>query len=122
MQAAPRSRAEKTRNVIRVQVPLDLHSIACSGSAAFALATPVRIRELVALAVRQAIGARAPLDKFHRSVRTTLAGIAAGRFSVWVDGRCFDDVDDVIVCERVADVRFYVASPVRRSEFASPER
>ncbi|MDQ2662762.1 MAG: hypothetical protein M3Y18_01860 [Candidatus Eremiobacteraeota bacterium] len=108
--------------MIRVQVPLDLHSVACSGSAAFALATPLRVRELIALAVRQVIGARAPLDKFQRSVGTTLAGIAAGRFAIAVDGRLFHNLEEVVVCDRIADVRFYLSSPVRRPELAAPDR
>ncbi|MGZ3496011.1 MAG: hypothetical protein ACXWNK_01425 [Vulcanimicrobiaceae bacterium] len=111
--------------MIRVKVPLDLHAVARNGSAAFALATPLRIRELVALAVREAIGARAPHDKFARSVRTTLAGLAAGRFTIDVDGRSFADAEDVVVCAGTASVRFYLAAcsaPGRRSELAAPDR
>jgi hypothetical protein len=94
--------------VIRVRVPLDLHAVASSGSAAFALATPLRVRELLALAVREAIGARAPHDKFKRSMHRTLAGLAAGDFTVDIDGRSYCDVETVVVCEGTADVRFYV--------------
>ncbi|HEY8297345.1 MAG TPA: hypothetical protein VIG32_04905 [Candidatus Baltobacteraceae bacterium] len=112
--------------MIRIRVPLDLHSVACSGSAAFALATPLRIRELVALAVREAIGARAPYDKFQRNVRATLAGLADGRFTVDVDGRTFADADEVVLCGGIASVRFYLparaAASGRRSELATPER
>jgi hypothetical protein len=94
--------------VIRVRVPLDLHAVACGGSAAFALVTPLRVRDLLALAVREAIGARAPQDKFYRSMHRTLAGVAAGDFTVDIDGRTFGDVETVVVCEGTADVRFFV--------------
>ncbi len=94
-------------------MPLDIHAVAVNGSGAFALATPVRVRDLISLAVREVIGSRAPQDKFARSVRSTLAGLASGRFTVHIDGRSFDDEDDVVVCGDVADVRFFI--PVRRS-------
>ncbi|HKE36982.1 MAG TPA: hypothetical protein VKB39_06100 [Candidatus Baltobacteraceae bacterium] len=94
--------------MIRVRVPLDLHSVAADGSAAFALATPLRVRELLALAVREAIGSRAPYDKFMRSVHRTLAGLAKGDFIVDINGRSFVDPDAVIVCEGTADVRFFL--------------
>ncbi|MBV8491399.1 MAG: hypothetical protein JO199_12810 [Candidatus Eremiobacteraeota bacterium] len=94
--------------MIRVRVPLDLHAVAAEGAAAFALATPLRVRELLALAVREAIGLRAPHDKFMRSVHRTLAGLAAGDFTVDIDGRTFADADDVVLCEGTAHVRFFV--------------
>ena len=95
--------------MIRVRVPLDLHTVACGGPVAFALATPLRIRELVALAVRQAIGAKAPQDKFQRSVVRTLEGLASGDFSVDIGGRHFTDAETVVVCEGTVDVRFFVS-------------
>jgi len=91
-----------------VRVPLDLHAVASSGSAAFALATPLRVRDLLSLAVREAIGARAPLDKFSRSLHRTLAGLAAGDFTVDIDGRTYDDGETVVVCEGTVVVRFFV--------------
>jgi hypothetical protein len=94
--------------MIRVKVPLDLHAVALGGASVFALATPLRIRDLLTFAVREAIGARAPHDKFSRSVHRTLAGLAAGDFTVDVDGRTFADADAVIVCEQTADVRFFL--------------
>lgn len=94
--------------MIRVRVPLDLHAVATDGSAAFALATPLRVRELLALAVREAIGSRAPYDKFLRSVHRTLAGLARGDFIVNINGRSFVDADAVVVCEGTADVRFFL--------------
>lgn len=94
--------------MIRVRVPLDLHAVAADGSAAFALATPLRVRELLALAVREAIGSRAPYDKFKRSVHRTLAGLDRGDFIVDINGRSFVDADAVVVCEGTADVRFFL--------------
>jgi hypothetical protein len=99
---------QKLSVVIRVKVPLDLHAVAADGSGAFALATPLRVRELLALAVREAIGTRAPDDKFARSIRGTLAGLAAGDFVVHIDGRAFADAEAVVLCEGTADVRFFL--------------
>lgn len=94
--------------VIRVRVPLDLHAVAADGSGAFALATPLRVHELIALAVREAIGTRAPHDKFQRSIGRTLAGLADGDFTVDIDGRRFADADKVVMCGDTADIRFFV--------------
>jgi hypothetical protein len=99
--------------VIRVCVPLDLHAVATTGSAAFALATPLRVRDLLALAVREAIGARAPYDKFERSMVRTLAGLAAGDFIVDIDGRAFADGNAVVMCEGSVSVRFFVKRGTR---------
>ena len=94
--------------MIRVKVPLDLHAVASAGSGAFALATPLRIRDLLAFAVRQVLGERAPHDKVARSMHRTLAGLAAGEFVVDVNGRGFADADAVVVCDGTADVRFFL--------------
>jgi len=99
--------------VIRVRVPLDLHAVATAGSAAFALATPLRVRELLALAVREAIGERAPRDKFQRSMARTLAGLDAGDFTVDIDGRLFTDGEAVVLCDSTVSVRFFVNRPTR---------
>lgn len=93
--------------VIRVRVPLDLHAVASGGSVAFALATPLRVRDLLALAVREAIGVRAPYDTFQRSMHRTLAGLAAGDFMLDINGRPFDDCEAVVMCESTVDVRFF---------------
>lgn len=104
--------------MIRVKVPLDLHAVAVGGSGAFALATPVRIRDLLKFAVREALGARAPYDKFLRSMHRTLAGLEAGDFIIDVDGRSFADADAIVVCNHTADVRFFLTqrrrAPLRR--------
>ncbi|MGA9943554.1 MAG: hypothetical protein WBE79_10775 [Candidatus Cybelea sp.] len=96
--------------MIRVKVPLDLHAVAIGGSSAFALATPLRVRDLLAFAVREAIGSRAPHDKFSRSVHRTLGGLAKGDFTVDIDGRTFADAEAVVVCEGTADIRFFLAT------------
>ncbi|MGA8533813.1 MAG: hypothetical protein WB615_06875 [Candidatus Tumulicola sp.] len=95
-------------SVIRVRVPLDLHAVAADGSAAFALATPLHVRELIALAVREAIGSHAPQDKFLRAIHRTLVGLNEGDFIVDIDGRRFADAESVVVCGGTADVRFFV--------------
>ncbi|MDQ2679655.1 MAG: hypothetical protein M3Y21_01340 [Candidatus Eremiobacteraeota bacterium] len=108
--------------MIRVRVPLDLHAVAQSGSAAFALATPLRVATLVAMAVREAIGARAPADRFQRNLRTTLTGLRDGRYRVVIDGRVFQKSDAVVVCAGIADVRFFLNSQAeRRSELTAPQ-
>lgn len=104
------SNISKTYHMIRVRVPLDIHAVACSGSGAFALATPLRVRDLLSLAVREALGTRAPADKCTRNLRTTLLGLSAGRFTVEIDGRAYDDADSVVVCAQTVDVRFFLPS------------
>ncbi len=94
------------------RVPLDIHAVACGGSGAFALATPLRVRDVICLAVREAIGARAPADKLARNVRTTLLGLTGGHFTVDIDGRRFSDPEEVVVCSHVAEIRFFL--PARR--------
>ncbi len=96
-----------------MRVPLDLHAVASGGSAAFAAATPIRIRELLALAVREVIGERAQRDIFLRSIHRTLAGFAAGDFAVDINGRRYADADAVVVCESVAAVRFFAVRRTR---------
>ena len=109
--------------MIRVKLPLDLHTVCVTGCGAFALATPVRVRRLIELAVREVIGSRAPRDKIARSVRATLAGLAAGRYTVNIDGRAVRDVDAVVVCDAISHVRFYLPSAsMRPSGVARPER
>jgi len=100
---------QKRPLMIRVKVPLDLHAVAVGGSGAFALATPLRIRDLLEFAVREALGSRAPQDKFSRSIARTLVGLAAGDFIVDVDGRGFTDADAIVVCEGTANVRFFLS-------------
>ena len=95
--------------MITVRVPVDLHAVARTGCAAFASVTPLRLYHLLALAVREAIGARAPHEHFSRNLRATIAGLNAGRFTVDVDGRSFAHPDEVVVCRETARVRFFLA-------------
>ncbi|MDQ6930275.1 MAG: hypothetical protein M3126_06390 [Candidatus Eremiobacteraeota bacterium] len=110
--------------MIRIKVPLDIHAIATTACAAFAAATPMRLDRLVALAVREAQGPRAPLDRVERSVAATLAGLHAGHFTVDVDGRTFTDPKAVVVCTAQAGVRFFLGAATRsgkRSEILGSE-
>lgn len=107
--AGSSSETVKEQRVIRVRVPLDLHSVASSGAAAFALATPLRVRELLALAVREAIGNLAPQDKFARSMHRTLKGLSSGDYTLAIDGRIFADPETIVVCTGTADVRFFTS-------------
>lgn len=106
----PRCTAKRSR-VIRVPVPIDVGTIAAEANGTFALATPLRVDELLALAVREALGSRAPLDKVERGIRNTLAGLRAGRFVVVIDGRVWHRADQVVVCEGVASLRFFARAP-----------
>ncbi len=94
--------------MISVRVPLDLHAVAASGCGAFASATPLRVRELLSLAVRQAIGKRAPGEMVAKALAGTLHGLHARHFTVEIDGRRFNHGDEVVVCSGVARVRFYL--------------
>jgi hypothetical protein len=94
--------------VIRVSVPTDIGTIAATASGVFAAATPLRVREILVLAVREALGERAPTDKVQRGIRATLAGFVAGEYAVYVDGRAFTNLDDVVLCAGVATLRFFV--------------
>ncbi len=105
-QAAPRE-TQKHDSVIRVRIPLDTGAVA-RGAEVFAAATPLRVRELLALAVREAIGELAPADKLFRSVQRTVSGLRAGEYTLHIDGRVFADPDAVVVCDRTADLRFFV--------------
>jgi len=100
----------KPRGVIRVPVPIDVGTIAETASYAFALATPIRIDRLLALAVLEALGARAPRDKRERGIRRTLEQFAAGSFVVDIDGRIYDRPDAVVVCTGFASLRFFSAT------------
>jgi hypothetical protein len=93
--------------MIRVTVPIDDAIVETTGSAAFALATPLRADQLVALAVEEALGARAPQDKRERTLRTVLAGFSAGDFILDIDGRLFAKPSEVVVCAKSATLRFF---------------
>ncbi len=107
--------AAKRAPVIRIAIPIDVGTIAATESCAFAFATPIRVDRLLEMAVREALGARAPEDKRARSVRTTLAGFVAGKFVVDIDGRIFDRPETVVVCSGVVTLRFFSVEPQWRS-------
>jgi hypothetical protein len=99
--------------VIRVPVPIDFDTIEATASDVFAAATPLSVAELLALAVREALGSRAPIDKLERGIRATLAGFAVGEFVVDVDGRAYRRLEDVVMCTGFASLRFFARSPRR---------
>lgn len=101
--------------MIRVPIPIDLGTVAQTASGAFALATPLRVDRLLALAVTQALGARAPHDKRERAVRTNLAAFLAGRFVLDIDGRIYDRPEVVVLCAGVATLRFFSLEHGRRT-------
>jgi hypothetical protein len=99
--------AAKATRVIRIPVPIDVGTIAATACGAFALATPLRVDRLLELAVREALGTRAPEDKRERSVRSTLAAFRAGKFVVDIDGRTYERPDAVVVVCGFASLRFF---------------
>ncbi len=94
--------------MIRISVPIDLDAVVLGDSAAFALATPLRVRSLISMAVQQVLGPRAPQDKRDRTLASTLAGIANGSFVVDINGRRYTRADEVVVCAGVATLRFFL--------------
>ena len=101
--------------MIRVPIPIDIGTIAATDCGVFACATPLRVERLLALAVLEALGPRAPQDKRARAVRTTLAGFFAGLFTIEVDGRIFSDPAAIVMCGNVATLRFFS----KRGSFAA---
>ncbi|MBV8299305.1 MAG: hypothetical protein JO083_07165 [Candidatus Eremiobacteraeota bacterium] len=93
--------------MLRVAVPIDVSAVARTASAAFALATPLRVADLLAAAVVEALGPRAPQDKRERVVTNTLDGLSSGAFVVEIDGRVYCDPEDVAVCSGTATLRFF---------------
>ncbi|GAC1421258.1 MAG: hypothetical protein NVSMB5_14330 [Candidatus Velthaea sp.] len=93
--------------MIRVSVPIDVNAVASNASAAFALATPLRVEDMVVLAILQSLGPRAPQDKRERVVQRTLDGLCEGRFVVEIDGRQYYHSHEVVVCAGIANMRFF---------------
>ncbi|HTW85275.1 MAG TPA: hypothetical protein VMD91_14490 [Candidatus Sulfotelmatobacter sp.] len=94
--------------MLRVAVPIDVTTVSCTASAAFALATPLRVGDLLAAAVVEALGPRAPADKRARVIASTLAGLRDRTFIVEIDGRTYTDPDDVAVCSGTVALRFFL--------------
>ncbi len=111
--------AKKPR-VIRLKVPLDIHAVIANRSLVFALATPLRVGTLLAMAVREASGSRAPHDKIARTVESTLRGFAAGSFAVNINGRAYRRLGDVVMCSDTVYIRFF-AQDVRVRTVHRPE-
>jgi len=101
--------------MIRISVPIDVNAVAVSASAAFALATPLRVEDVVVAAVIEALGSRAPQDKRERAVRRTLERLNAGDFVVEIDGRHYDDGNAVVVCAGTASLRFFARRAYTRA-------
>jgi len=93
--------------MIRVRVPIDVNAVLCADSTAFALATPLRVGELLTHAVLDALGPRAPQDKRERAVASTHAGLNDGAFLLEIDGRYYEHCDEVAVVAGVATLRFF---------------
>lgn len=100
--------------MIVVSVPIDVNAVAINASTAFALATPLRVAEMVVSAVIASLGPRAPHDKRERVIRRTLEGLRSGAFLVEIDGRTYASGDDVVVCSGQATLRFF-ARPYPRA-------
>jgi hypothetical protein len=105
--------------VVRVAIPTDSATVVATGSAAFSFATPLRLAELLKIAVSSTIGSRAPVDKLERSVRAVYAALMAGECVVDVDGRTYGCLDDIVMCGREATLRFFATSPGRTQSAVS---
>jgi hypothetical protein len=96
--------------MLRVAVPIDVSAVSRTASTAFALATPLRVCDLLTAAVIEALGPRAPQDKRERVIRSTLDGLLSGTYVVEIDGRVYSDPDDVAVCSGMATLRFFLSA------------
>jgi hypothetical protein len=99
--------------VIRFAVPIDVDTVTATACEAFALATPLRVDSLLALAVGEAIGSRAPSDKRERTIRRVLAAFRAGDFVIDIEGRIYERPETIAVCSGTVTLRFF--SNERRS-------
>ncbi len=99
--------------MVHVAVPIDTELINTAQNRVFALATPMRVGELIRLAVIQALGKHAPEDKRERVFRTTLEGLETGRFSLDIDGRHYDNPESYVVCSGSVALRFFARNPQR---------
>jgi hypothetical protein len=105
----------KCKNVIRVTIPIDIGIIGATGSEVFARATPMRIDQLIVLAVHEALGMRAPQDKRERALQATLGGFTAGHFILDVDGRLFTNPNQIVVCTESVTLRFFATESGKRA-------
>lgn len=101
--------------MIRVSVPIDVNTVRYADSTAFALATPLRVGELLSHAILEALGPRAPQDKRERMIASSHAGLNGGAFVLEVDGRIYEHCDEVAVVSGIADVRFFLRERRRQA-------
>ena len=101
--------------MIRVSVPIDVNAVAASESGAFALATPLRVEDIVRVAIVTALGPRAPQDKRERMISRTLDGLCAREYVVEIDGRIYDHGSDIAVCAGIATLRFFLRRALHRA-------
>jgi hypothetical protein len=101
--------------MIRINVPIDVNAVATSASAAFALATPLRVEDVIVAAIVEALGSRAPQDKRERSVLRTLERLDAGDIAVEIDGRLYESRHAVVVCAGIASLRFFARRAFTRA-------
>jgi hypothetical protein len=94
--------------MLRVAVPIDVSAVSRTASTAFALATPLRVGDVLAAGVIEALGPRAPQDKRDRVLRSTLDGLVSGTYVLEIDGRFYTDPDDVVVVSGTVMLRFFV--------------
>ncbi len=99
--------------MLRVAVPIDVSLVAASASPAFALATPLRVGDVLRTGIMEALGSRAPQDKREREASAALAALEAGDYVVEIDGRRYFRADDVVVCSGTIAVRFFVRRTLR---------
>lgn len=109
----PASTGKSVVGMLRVAVPIDVSAVSRTASTAFALATPLRVGDVVAAGVIEALGSRAPQDKRERVLRSVLAGLASGTYAVEIDGRFYLDADDVVVCSGTVHLRFFLRHALR---------
>ncbi len=101
--------------MIRVSVPINVNAVAASESGAFALATPLRVEDMVRVAIVAALGPRAPQDKRERVIARTLDGLCAREYVVEIDGRVYNHGSDVVVCAGVVTLRFFLRRPLHQA-------
>lgn len=100
------NRHERSK-MLRVRVPIDLGTVATTQSSAFALATPMLVRELLEIAVAITLGRRSPPDRRRRVLESTLEGLKASEFILEIDGKTHIDPDTLLVCSGSVALRFF---------------
>jgi hypothetical protein len=111
----PRIAARNEPEMIQVSVPIDVNAVAASESGAFALATPLRVEDIVRVAIVTALGPRAPQDKRERVISRTLDGLCSREYVVEIDGRIYNHGSDIAVCAGVATLRFFLRRTLHRA-------